>query len=166
MVPRDLVEAGAHEAGRALALLLRRADVPVTAIDDVSPAELAARVGPRAVVVGFTVSGGMPGRFAVVTSEAHAQKLADALVGAPGADGALGRRALGALTELSNIGASAYLNGVARALDTACVPSVPSVIVDDAGKALALALGVDGTVAVSVARLDAGGVFVELCLIR
>src|SRR4051812_41109389 len=159
---RDLVEAGAAEASRAIALLLRRPKVVVASVDVVDAATLAKRLAPRALVVGFTVSGGHPGRFALATTEAHAHKLAADLVGpAKTAADVLSKRALGALTELGNIGASAYLNGVARALETACVPSVPSVAVDDADKAVALALGAASSI--EVARLDAGGVFVDLC---
>jgi chemotaxis protein CheC len=157
---KDLVEAGAAEAGRAIALLLRRPKVVVASIDVVDVATLAQRLGPRALVVGFMVSGGFPGRFALAASEAHALKLAADLVGG---SGGLTKKALGALTELGNIGASAYLNGVARALDTACVPSVPSVAVDDATSAISHALGAGS---VDVAQLDAGGVLIELCLAR
>src|SRR4051812_20138024 len=131
MVRRELVEAGALEAGRALALLLRKPALPVRSVDVVDPTALARRLGPRALVVGFTISGGLPGRFALLTSEKNAYQIALDLVGsmgAPNKDGALGKRAVGALTELGNIGASAFLNGVARALETACVPSVPSLL--------------------------------------
>ena len=159
----DLVAAGAAEAARAIALLLRRPSLAVKGKDVVDVAALAARIGPRALVVGFTVSGGLPGRFALATTEAHAQKLAHDLVGPQKIDG-LSKRALGALTELGNIGASAYLNGVARALDTACVPSVPSLLVDDADKAVAHAFG--SASAIDVVRLDGGGVFIDLCFAR
>src|SRR4051794_19184147 len=95
---RELIDAGAQEAGRAIALLLRRPAVPVKGVDVVTAAALAARLAPRALVVGFTVSGGLPGKFALATTEAHAHKLASDLVGLQKGDG-LSKRAMGALTE-------------------------------------------------------------------
>ncbi|HEY4221399.1 MAG TPA: chemotaxis protein CheC [Myxococcota bacterium] len=165
-IARNLVEAGAAEAARAIALLLRKPTVPVRAIDVVDAEGLALRLAPRALVVGFTVSGGVPGRFALAATEAHGNKLAQDLVGVStrsAVDG-LNKRALGALTELGNIGASAYLNGLARALDTACVPSVPSLLVDDALVAVQHALG--NAREISVATLEAGSFTIELCLTR
>src|SRR5438270_6110190 len=108
-VPRHLIEAGAHEAGRAVALLLRKPSATLAGIETLSSTELAARVGPRALVVGFTVSGGLPGRFALATTEASSRKLAHDLVGSVSGKGAGDKRAMGALTELGNIGASAWL---------------------------------------------------------
>jgi chemotaxis protein CheC len=152
---RNLIEAGAQEAARAMALLLRR-PVAVRSIETASLDAIAHKLGPRALVVGFTVSGGLPGKFALATSEENAGKLAHDLVG----KSTLDKKSIGALTELGNIGASAFLNGVARALDTACVPSVPSVIVDEPKQALA---GFDVSGELAVAELDAG---VILCFVR
>ena len=165
LVMSELVGHGAEEAARAIALLLRRESVSVGKIETVTHEQLASRIdeGMRALIVGFTVSGGVPCRFAAVTSEASARLIAAELVG-PFVSETFSKRALGALTELCNIAASAYLNGVARAIDTACVPSVPILILDDVHSAIDSALG--DTHEIAVARLDVGSATLDLALAR
>ena len=167
LVVAELVRHGAHEAARALALLLRCASVPVASVESVTHAELAARYlvdgQTRALVVAFTVAGGFPGQFAVAASEADARVFAAELVGRFRSE-KFSKRALGALTELANIAASAYFNGVARAIDTACVPSVPILVLDDAESAVDSALGSSSEIA--VVRLQVGGAALDLALAR
>jgi chemotaxis protein CheY-P-specific phosphatase CheC len=152
---RALVEAGAHAAARALGLLLR-AQVHVVDVGAASVSAIAARYAPRACAVTFTVTSALPGRFVVLTTEASAQGIAAELVGATA------REPLGALKELGNITASAFLNGVAALLETSCVPSVPSIEMEAAERALAHALGRDGEAL--YARLARGTEHIDLVL--
>lgn len=156
----ELAQAGANEAALAIARMLKMTAARVGPLETVANGALAARHGPRALVVSFTISGGVAGRFAVITSEAHAQALAKQLVPSLKGD-SLPKKAVGALMELGNIGASAYLNGIADMLNTTCVPSVPHFVVDDAAVAVANALGTSGVI---VARVTAGPHEVDLAL--
>lgn len=156
-----MVEFGAREAARAVARLVKSVGFSVEGVDVMSARALAARHTPRALVVSFTVSGGLQGTFALVASEEHARRLALALVGGPAE--ALSRRQLGALTELGNIGVSAYLNGVAQRLGATCLPSVPSLLLDQSHRAVEAAFG--ASTGVHVARLALGAEAVDLALV-
>jgi chemotaxis protein CheY-P-specific phosphatase CheC len=156
----ELAQAGANEAALAIARMLKMTAARVSPLETVADGKLAERHGPRALVVSFTISGGVAGRFAVVTSEAHARALAKELVPSLKGDG-LPKKAVGALTELGNIGASAYLNGIADMLNVTCVPSVPHFVVDETHAALASALGGAPLI---VARVTAGPHEVDLAL--
>ena len=163
---RDLLEAGAREAAEAIMRLTHHETARMLSADREAVAAMFARVGPRAVVVAFTVSGGVHGRFALAVGERGAGSLAAAMTGNSGAGSAadrLGKRALAALTELGNIAASAFMNGAAELLHESCVPSVPSVTVGDPVELLPAALG--GAAAAHVARLIVGDVEVELALV-
>lgn len=154
----ELAQAGANEAALAIARLLKISSARVGRVETVADDVLAARQGPRALVVGFTISGGIKGRFAVVTSETHAKTIAHELVAFKGEG--LPKKALGALTELGNIGASAYLNGIADMVQASCVPSIPSCAIDDATTAIRSALGPS----LIVARVVAGPHELDLAL--
>lgn len=123
----DIVSAGAQEAAAALQRLLR---VPVHADSVVAldTAQLGAAHGPRVVVIVFQASGGITGTLGLVIDDEAAAWLAGHLMGAVTLDGAIGKNALGALAELGNIVASAFLNGAARVVGRTCLPSVPRVI--------------------------------------
>jgi chemotaxis protein CheC len=154
----EVVAAGAQEAARAMSRLLRRVPLSVGVSETLSFDALAARHRPRALLVGFTLSGGVHGRLALVMTEASARALAHDLMGPDerivDADDVLTRRALGALTELGNIGASGFMNGVAGHIGATCIPSVPAVVLDDADGAVMGSFG--EAPALSVARLDIG----------
>ena len=154
----ELAQAGANEAALAIATLLKISSARVALVETIADEALASRHGPRALVVGFTISGALQGRFAVVTSEAHAKALAHELVTFKGEG--LPKKALGALTELGNIGASAYLNGIADMVQSSCVPSVPSCTIDDAATAIRAVLGPS----LLVARVSAGPHELDLAL--
>jgi chemotaxis protein CheC len=156
----DVVEAGAKEAARAVARLTRSVGFAVDRVELVAPAALAERNGPRALVVSVEVTGGVRGRFALVTSETHARGLARSLLPNLRVEDTLSARHLGALTELGNIGASAWLNGVATVVRAMCLPSVPNLVLDEAGAAITSALGAGSEI--SVARLDLGTSTVDL----
>lgn len=154
----ELAQAGANEAALAIARLLRVSSARVELIERVARDVFARRHSPRALVVAFTISGAVHGRFAVVTSEAQARTIARELVPFTG-DG-LPEQAVGALTELGNIGASAYLNGISDMTQMSCVPSVPSCAIDEATAAITAALGPS----LLVARLTAGPHQMDLAL--
>jgi chemotaxis protein CheY-P-specific phosphatase CheC len=137
---RALVEAGANAAARALGQLLK-APVVVAEVSSGPLSTVAARHAPRACAVTFTVTGALAGRFVLLAREDAARDIATALVGS-----ANEKRLMGALTELGNITASAFLNGVAALLETSCVPSVPDIEIGDAEKALTTAIGHAGEV--------------------
>jgi chemotaxis protein CheY-P-specific phosphatase CheC len=158
----ELAQAGANEAALAIARLLKMSSARVAPLETVADAALAQRHGPRALVVSFTVTGAVQGRFAVVTSEAHARALAKELVPSLKGDG-LPKKAVGALMELGNIGASAYLNGIADMLNASCWPSVPHLVVDESHAAVSNALGA-GASSVIVARVTAGPHDIDLAL--
>lgn len=157
----DVVEAGAREAGRAVARLLKTAGYSVEGVEELSAATVAARHAPRALVVSFALTGALRGSFALVISEEGARALAVSLVG--GAGDQLSKRQLGALTELGNIGASAYLNGVAKQLRATCLPSVPSLLIDESARAVEAALGKSEHV--QLARVVLGRHAVDLALV-
>lgn len=164
---RDLLEAGAREAAEAIMRLAHRESARITAVDEEPMQAVIERLSPRAVVVGFTVSGGVDGRFALLLTDAAARVVAHAMVGgrhtqAP--SDKLGKRMTAALTELGNIAASAFMNGVAEEVHRSCVPSVPEFASGDPAVVVPAALG--GGSAVQVARLLIGDVEVELALAR
>lgn len=135
----ELAQAGANEAALSVARLLKISVAQVGLVETMAADVLALRHGPRALVVGFTVSGALQGRFAMVTSEMHAKAMALQLVSFTG--DSLSTKAIGALTELGNIGASAYLSSIADLLCASCMPSVPSWTIDEASSAVAASLG-------------------------
>jgi chemotaxis protein CheY-P-specific phosphatase CheC len=162
-LPLDIVEAGAGEAALAVARLLKATGFSVEAVEIIDGDALAARHGPRALIVSFSVSGALGGGFALVTSEEHARALAVQLVGGGEGGLPLTRKQLGALTELGNIGASAYLNSIANRLGARCLPSVPSLILDDAPRAVESSLG--DAASIQVARVLFGAHAVDLALV-
>lgn len=160
----ELAQAGAHEAALAIARLLKITNARVTAPEIIDAGTLAQRHAPRALVVSFTITGAVQGRFALITSEAHARALAKELVPSLKGD-ALPKKAVGALMELGNIGASAYLNGIADMSNASCWPSVPHLVVEDAHAAIANAVGAaSDSASVIVARVIAGPHEVDLAL--
>lgn len=159
----ELAQAGANEAALAIARLLKVSAARVAPLEKLASngvATLAQRHGPRALVVSFTFTGAIEGRFAVVTSESHAKALAKELLPSLKGDG-LPKKAVGALTELGNIGASGFLNGIADMLNATCVPSVPTCVVDDAAHVLTRVFGAGELI---VARVTAGPHDVDLAL--
>ncbi|MCC7073273.1 MAG: hypothetical protein IT383_18280 [Deltaproteobacteria bacterium] len=164
---RDLLEAGARDAAEAILRLAQRESARILSVDVEPLSALVARLAPRAVVVGFVVSGGVQGRFALVLTEPAARVIAQAMVGGRHTlvpSEKLGKRLTGALTELGNIAASAFMNGVAELVHQSCVPSVPAFGHGDAAEVLPAALG--DALEVQVARLIIGEVEVELAFAR
>lgn len=162
---RDLLEAGARDAAEAILRLAQRESARILSVDVEPLSALVARLAPRAVVVGFVVSGGVQGRFALVLTEPAARVIAQAMVGGRHTQvpsEKLGKRLTGALTELGNIAASAFMNGAAELLHQSCLPSVPSLAVGDPAELLPKALS--GRSQAQVARVEVGGVHVELLL--
>jgi len=149
----ELLTHGAREAAQALVRLLR---LPVVVGDVVAqaPAALAAQCGPGAVVaITFDTSGGVVGTLALVIDDGIAARLAARLMGQDAHGGALGPTQLAALAELGNIAASAFLNGAARVVRRACLPSVPRVGHAPAATLLA-ALLPDAPFAAALLRVD------------
>lgn len=163
----DVLEAGAREAAEALLRLAQRESARIVFAGSEPVSAVVERAGPRAVVVGFTVSGGLQGRFALVLADPAARALATAMTG-PGrgqdGDEKLGKRALAALTELGNIAASAFMNGAAELLHQSCIPSVPSLHHGDPAEHVPAVLG--GASTAEIARLDIGDIHVDVALVR
>lgn len=151
--PGQVAQHGAHEAAAALSRLLR---VPVTAaaFSTLDPAALGAAHAGSVVVITFDTSGGVDGTLAVVFDDDVARRFAVRLTGGAVEVGAIGPAALAALAELGNIAASAFLNGVARLVKRACLPSVPRVGHASASTVLSATLP---DVVMPVATLQAGG---------
>lgn len=158
-----VVEQAAHAAAATLGRMLGDAALVVEPPEILSPQALAARQAPRAVVVHFRLSGAVTGVFALVTSEPNAHMWAAALLGASSGGGALSPRQLSALTELGNIGVSSYLNSIAAAVRATCMPSVPSLIYDEATQAVTAALGASSSI--RAVRLGAGGHDLHLAIV-
>ncbi|MCC7110038.1 MAG: chemotaxis protein CheC [Deltaproteobacteria bacterium] len=159
----DLLEAGAREAAEAILRLARQESARLVAAGREPVGNVMVRVGPRAVIIGFTVSGGVGGPFAIAMSEDAGRTLAAAMMGRTAPAGEkLGKRAVAALAELGNIAASAFMNGAAELLHQSCLPSVPSLAVGDPAELLPKALS--GRSQAQVARVEVGGVQVELLL--
>lgn len=115
---------GARAAAEALARLLDAEASPVEGPVRVSAVELEQRLGPDVMAVGFRLSGGFEGALLHVLSPGDADALLARLPERLRAH-AREERAQGALAELGNIAASAFLNAVAARVRRACVPSVP-----------------------------------------
>ena len=154
----QIVQHGAQESASALSRLLRRpVGVFGFALDDVRG--VVADHGKVGVVMAFETTGGCPGHLAFIADEASAARLVASLTGADATD--LNANALMALAEVSNIAASAFLNGAARVVGKTCLPSVPRVShapIDQAvrgalpdGAVARASLQVDGTDTVTLA---------------
>lgn len=115
---------GARAAAEALARLLDAEASPVEGPERVSLLELESRTGLGVSTIGFRLSGGFEGALLYVLRPGDADGL---LARLPERLRAYARdeRARGALGELGNIAASAFLNAVATRVRRACVPSVP-----------------------------------------
>jgi chemotaxis protein CheY-P-specific phosphatase CheC len=137
--PRTTVESGARAAALAIGRILRRPGMAAD-VDEPVRAELEARLGARAVGIWFTVTGDSSGRFAALVAEQDAVALAGHLV-RENTVATLGERELAALSELGNIAASAFLNGIAALIRGSMVPSVPELIADTTDAVLNVALG-------------------------
>jgi chemotaxis protein CheY-P-specific phosphatase CheC len=149
--PGQLAQHGAHEAAAALSRMLR---VPCTAdsFATLDPQALARSHAGPVVVIAFDTTGGVEGTLAVVADDGVAAWLAGRLTGKGDVD--VGPGVLAVLAELGNIAASAFLNGTARLVKRACLPSVPRV--DHVSSRAALAAALPGG-AMPVATLVADG---------
>jgi chemotaxis protein CheY-P-specific phosphatase CheC len=126
--PTQLAQQGAHEAAQALACLLHL-PVAAYAVTNLAPGLLRETHGhDDVIVIAFDVTGGVSGRLALVMNVDVARLFAERLLGRRAkAAPWLGPASRGALSELGNIVASAFLNGVARLLHRSCLLSVPLV---------------------------------------
>jgi chemotaxis protein CheC len=79
----------------------------------------------RLVAVAFDLSGAVHGAMVQLVGDETAALLIGRLVGEAPSGAAYGARERGALSEVGNIVASAFLNAVADCLGKACLPSVP-----------------------------------------
>jgi hypothetical protein len=144
-IDRAHVEAGARAAALAVGRLLRRPGMAAD-VDEATPDVVLARAGARAVAVWFTVVGAHGGRFAALLTEEDALGLTRHLLKPTPktSPGSVNKHEKAALSELGNIVASAFLNGVAGAAGR-YVPSVPTLVVDSGPIAVEQALGGFGT---------------------
>lgn len=115
---------GTRAAADALSRLIDAAESVVEGPERVTVAELERRVGPDVTAIGFRLSGGFEGALLHVLTPDDADALLARLPGRVRPHAAL-ERAQGALAELGNIAASAFLNAVATEVRRACLPSVP-----------------------------------------
>jgi chemotaxis protein CheC len=126
---------GASGAGSALATFVGKPDasLEVEMLDADSPASLARHIaGEEAVVVGFELSGDAGGVLVAMLSAQAARRVAGSLLGAEQHDVDLSDpRVHGALSEVGNIVASAFLNAMSSVLRAPCLPSVPDLNRDE-----------------------------------
>jgi chemotaxis protein CheY-P-specific phosphatase CheC len=153
-----LCGAGTRAAAAAVGRLIAARSTAVEAPELLSRAALTELLGsgPK-MAAAFEVSGGLEGALWLVLDVAAARCLADSVLGGAGKGESLDERALAALSEIGNIGASAFLNAVADRINVACLPSVPRLLFGDAleiSGSLASGLGED--LLVSRAHLGAG----------
>ena len=153
---------GGAGAGSALATFVGAANAAITV--DVSETRelnsLAAHVaGAEAVVVGFELSGDAGGVLVSMTNSATARRVAGCLLGAETDDVDLDDpRVHGALSEVGNIVASAFLNAMSRVIGAPCLPSVPDLNRDEGVAALGRALER------ARASIDEGAMLLEVTL--
>jgi len=112
------------------------------------PVSFGALVAPevRAAAVAFDLSGGLAGTMVHIVDDDTARRLVARLLGhAQTVAGAYDTSDRGALSEIGNIAASAFLNALADHLGRACLPSVPRFVHGTTGELLGRALrGADG----------------------
>lgn len=129
---------GAGAAAEALTRFFDGTSPTAEAPERISLRELEERVGEGVTAIGFRLSGGFEGALVHVLTpdESHAllERLPDTHSPSVDSDRA---RARGALSEVGNIAASAFLNAVATRVRRACLPSVPR-LSDDGGVPAAL----------------------------
>lgn len=121
----ELCSAGAGAAADALARFLDAKALPVGAAVFISVSDLEALVGDHVAAIGFRLSGGFEGALVHVLSAADADAMLARVPGGRPSGGVSGDRGRGALSEIGNIAASAFLNAVATRVRRACLPSVP-----------------------------------------
>ena len=130
----DGLRAGIQAAQRSLDQLFAPYTVTVTTVEGwplalplIESDESSGR--PSAIHLGaaFDVEGPIKARLLMLAGEGDDAKLTATLLRrAPSADGALDAEDRAALSEMANIVASSFLNGLARALKLRLLPSVPS----------------------------------------
>lgn len=135
---------GASGAGSALATFVGKPDasLDVDVLEADSADALARHVaGEEAVVVGFELSGDAGGVLVAMLSAPAACRVAGSLLGAAQEDVDLSDpRVHGALSEVGNIVASAFLNAMSKVIGAPCLPSVPDLNRDEGAAAVARAL--------------------------
>ncbi|MFH1811998.1 MAG: hypothetical protein ABIJ09_24885 [Pseudomonadota bacterium] len=144
-----LCQVGGGRAGRALATILGESNVHVDLYDaglrehTLATSELAGD-DTRMIGVLFDLTGSFEGHLTMLLGEDGAMSLVRRLLRTDSvytADGALTDDARGALAEVGNIVASAFLNAFADALRTPWLPSPPRLIHDRAEIILAAVKG-------------------------
>jgi chemotaxis protein CheC len=153
---------GAGGAGSALATFVGKPDASLDVeMSEADSAEALAKhvAGEEAVVVGFELSGDAGGVLVAMLSAAAARRVAGSLLGTAQDDVDLADpRVHGALSEVGNIVASAFLNAMSSVLGAPCLPSVPDLNREEGGAAVKRALDR------ASASLDEGAMLLEVTL--
>lgn len=121
----ELCSDGARAAADALARFLDAEALPVEPAVVIAVRDLESLVGKHVAAIGFRLSGGFEGALVHVLGAADADAMLARVPGGTPTGGASGARGRGALSEIGNIAASAFLNAVATRVRRACLPSVP-----------------------------------------
>lgn len=120
----SLCDAGAHAVASALGRFIGRDD-PLDVTAEIIAFGAVQVPDERLVAVAFDLSGAVHGAMVQLVGDGTARFLIGRLVGAEPEGAVYGARERGALSEVGNIIASAFLNAVADRLGKACLPSVP-----------------------------------------
>jgi chemotaxis protein CheC len=120
----SLCDAGGHAVASALGRFVGR-DGPLDVTSEVVSFSHVSMPDERLVAVAFDLSGAVHGSMVQLVGDETAAALIGRLLGEEPAGAAYGARERGALSEVGNIVASAFLNALADSLKRACLPSVP-----------------------------------------
>ena len=147
-VLREVANIGAGHAASALSEIMTNCRVMIS-VPDVkavrSDALLELFENPDTVIVAawMRILGDLPGRTALVMPGESAKLLCDFMIDrAPGTTTELEELERSTLAEAGNILGSAYLNALSELLDMLLLPSVPTLVIDQA-EDLAVHLGLD-----------------------
>ena len=139
---REVANIGAGHAATALSQMTDRTimitvpEVNVRALEEVP--ELLGDAGAVIAAVLMHMMGDLTGRTLIILPDASARHLCDILLRrAPGTTAAFGEMEQSGLKEVGNILVSAYLTALSDFMGMMLVPSVPSLVVDQAGAILA-----------------------------
>lgn|GEM_PF-2374834 len=137
----EVANIGSGHAASMLARLISglgiMVDVPrVSLVDSAQLVSLLGGAGTEVLAAEFSIDGGLPGRLFWVLPREDARRLAGRLLRRPTAGGPLNVDEAAALTEASNIVASACLTVVGGLLRLKLLPSPPDLAEGEVGKLL------------------------------
>ena len=140
---REVANIGAGHAATALSQMTGRKimiDVPEVAVKRLE--EAAELVGPPGTIIAAVlmhVMGDLTGRTLLVLPESCARRLCEILLRRPPSGDSFNEMERSTIKETGNILCSAYLNALSDFMGMMLVPSVPALVIDQAGAVLTTA---------------------------